>query len=108
MACNNCNKQQEQMPVIDRIKTVAQMPVSQIAKGIVGKVQTRLNVNISSDETIKKRIDVCRGCQYATRNNDPKFNSNKGLTSKSRCLKCTCPIVDKVRWAHSTCPVGLW
>jgi len=59
-------------------------------------------------ELIKQRIEVCRGCEHATRNPDPKYLANKGLTTRSVCTRCGCLIVLKTRHEQEVCPDGKW
>ena len=106
---NMCNcKKSENIPVVQQIKTVANLPIQQVVKGVIGKAEVAMGMNLASQETIRKRIDICRDCPESTKNPDPQFIPNNGLTSKSRCLKCTCSILKKTSWKDSVCPLEKW
>jgi len=42
----------------------------------------------------KRRWDHCKGCTF--------------LTEKNTCKKCGCFMKFKVKFKHSSCPIGIW
>lgn len=76
------------------------------AKGIAGLTKAALGIDRADPATIESRRDICRGCEFATRN--PKFADSKGLTSFSRCLKCSCLIAAKTNLVNESCPLAKW
>ena len=52
------------------------------------------NVWLHDQEVIKKRWDICKGCEF--------------LTEKDKCLKCGCFMKVKTRVATVACPIGKW
>lgn len=77
---------------------------SQVLKGAKSIVTVALNKEYrANDTTIKARRDVCRACEFATKN--AKLG---GLTNYSQCTKCTCIIAAKTRDKRERCPEGKW
>jgi hypothetical protein len=86
------------------VKTLAGMPVSAVITGLRGKTEVTLGINQASETCIRLRLDFCRVCEHATKNPDPRFAVNQGLTNRSRCTLCTCRVLEKVKWRKSKCP----
>lgn len=55
-----------------------------------------------------RRLDVCRGCDQATRNEARVDRPSKGLTTFSRCKVCDCFLKPKAAIASEACPLGKW
>lgn len=66
------------------------------------------NIDKADKELVQLRRDICRGCQFSTRNPDPKYFENKGMTSLSKCEKCGCFIAAKTTLVSEKCPEGKW
>lgn len=88
--------------------SLVQRMVKTAAKGAVGLTKVALRVGIAKDDIIKLRRDRCRVCEFATKNADPKYAANNGLTNLSRCTKCHCNIKAKTQLVSEHCPVGQW
>lgn len=78
----------------------------EIVKGAIGLSKAAIGIDKAADEVIHKRRDICRECPYATRNN--QFTESNGLTSLSRCEKCSCFIAAKTKLNKEVCPLGKW
>lgn len=76
------------------------------AKGIAGLTKAALGIDRADPATIESRRDICRGCEFATRNQ--KFAKSNGLTNFSRCSKCGCFIAAKTNISYESCPDGRW
>lgn len=66
-------------------------------------------------EIQQQRCDICRECEHATRNADPKFAAFKGLTSLSVCSLVRDREPDKpalieigAAMQKARCPLGKW
>jgi len=79
-----------------------------VVNGIVGLTKVALRIDIADNKTIEERRTICRQCEYATRNNNPKFDKFNGLTNFSRCTKCQCNIKAKTQGKASACPIKKW
>lgn len=67
-----------------------------------GILKTVSGVGIANDDTIKKRRDICRNCEFSTKHKD------MGLTNVSLCKKCLCIVALKTRIDTEKCPLNLW
>jgi len=88
-------------------KFVAPTP-KQIVKGVVGAAKIILGTNNASADTIKERRDICRVCEFSTKNTALINEPCKGLTSYSQCEKCACFIKYKTMLQDSQCPQNKW
>ncbi|HOD83729.1 MAG: hypothetical protein BWX88_04864 [Planctomycetes bacterium ADurb.Bin126] len=79
-----------------------------IIHGAVALAKVALGADAASDPLVAARRDICRQCDQATRNSDPRFAANRGLTTFSRCRKCSCFIAAKTRLTEERCPLGRW
>lgn len=84
-----------------------------IIHGAVGLTKAGLQavgvpVDQAGDAETLRRRDICRHCPLATRSESPRFAVNNGLTSLSRCQRCSCLIAAKTRLASEHCPDGKW
>jgi hypothetical protein len=79
-----------------------------VVRGATGLIKAATGIGTVSLEVMQKRRDVCRECPEATRNPDPKFAVNKGLTKRSRCRMCKCFIAAKTKVASERCPLNKW
>lgn len=66
------------------------------------------NIDRESDQRIADRRNICRGCEHATRSENPKHAENGGLTTFSKCQICGCNIAAKTTLASEKCPLGKW
>ena len=82
--------------------------VKKIVDGVTGLAKAALGVGAAAPEVAKFRRDVCRGCEHATRNADPRFAVNGGLTTLSQCRECSCLIGAKTKLAGEACPLNKW
>jgi hypothetical protein len=57
---------------------------------------------------VQARRDICRDCEHATRNLDPKFAAFRGLTSMSFCKRAARNVARLTIDATAGCPVGRW
>lgn len=101
----DCNKTSNAIIVMPTAK--------QLASGAIGLSKLALSkAGILDDNTnsdvIMTRLDICRNCEFATRNKDRLNRPSKGLTSFSQCSKCACVILLKVQLKSSTCPLSKW
>lgn len=76
--------------------------VNQALNGLKSVVKMINPNNIADEEIIKLRRDICRICEFATKNPD------LGLTNFSQCTKCSCVIKLKTSHKESTCPLEKW
>lgn len=97
MAC--CGKKSNNI-----IKNISNVIVS----GTIGVGKAILHIDRTADDVIKQRLDKCRVCPNATRNNDKKYEINGGLTNFSFCTKCNCNILMKTKVNEQKCPIGTW
>lgn len=82
--------------------------IQTVAHGTIGLTKVALRIGIADKETIQKRRDCCRWCEYATKNNNSKYDEYNGLTSRSMCQKCHCLISAKTQLLKERCPQFLW
>jgi len=85
----------------------------EIIHGAVGIAKVAANslgagIDEASDLTKLNRRDICRVCEYATRNESRMDRPTKGLTALSRCIKCECNIKAKTSLASEKCPENKW
>lgn len=71
--------------------------LSQLGKGVVGAAKAICNVSVLPFETIKKRRDICKSCEYNNRND-----------GYNQCIKCACIISLKTKLTKETCPIEKW
>ena len=57
---------------------------------------------------IQSRRDICRDCEFSTKNAALLSAPCKGLTAYSQCEKCACFIKLKTMVNTEACPVGKW
>ena len=107
MSCVGCNERGH-MTALERAKIVASMPVGEVARGIVGMASESIGLDDSTPEQIAARLDICRNCDQSTRNKELMHRPSNGLTTRSRCLLCSCLLWKKVRWSKSRCKRGKW
>jgi hypothetical protein len=69
-----------------------------IKQGMMGLAKAALGIDRASDELIRQRTEICRGCEHA------KFVAGK-LAS---CGLCGCIIKAKVRIPREHCPIKKW
>jgi hypothetical protein len=84
-----------------------------VVRGATGLAKVALQsvgvpVDMADPATVQSRRDACRKCEHASRNHDPRYAANQGLTTFSRCGKCSCVIAAKTRLASERCPDGKW
>lgn len=79
-----------------------------IASGVVGLAKVAAGVGLAGEAVVAARRDVCRRCDQATRNPNPRFAANAGLTTFSRCRTCGCFIAAKTKLAGEHCPQEHW
>ena len=79
-----------------------------IASGATGLAKVALRVKLADSSEIQCRRDHCRKCSFATRNASRIDRPTAGLTTLSRCLKCSCFIVAKTQVLSEKCPLGQW
>jgi hypothetical protein len=79
-----------------------------IAKGVVGLSKVLLHIGIADKDTIRARRDICRQCEHASRNKDPKYANHNGLTNFSKCDACLCFVEAKTQLKEEECPLNLW
>lgn len=72
------------------------MRPDQFFKGVKGLVKSSLGIDLASEETIKKRKEVCYKCEYLIKQTFLK------------CGICKCYISAKVRIKSESCPKGFW
>lgn len=85
------------------------VPTLKQAVGAIGPLTNLiLDRKTVTEEVKKERINICRECSFATRNNNERFAASKGLSTKSQCSKCTCFIVLKTKLEEERCPEGKW
>lgn len=82
------------------------LTASKIVHGAIGLTKAALQIDRPSEETIQSRRDICRACDFASRND--KFPEFKGLTSFSICSECSCLIAAKTVIGKETCPESKW
>jgi hypothetical protein len=87
---------------------VSPILTTSVFRGAVGLIRATARLGVAPEEVTRARRDICRTCNYATRNDDPKFAANQGLTTLSRCTRCRCFIGAKTRLTAETCPLGKW
>lgn len=89
-------------------KTTARL----VARGVAGLTRTAVGaltgIGRVDDVTLQQRRDVCRGCEFATRNAALEQNASRGLTTLSRCTQCQCYIAAKTTLAREECPLQKW
>lgn len=81
---------------------------NQMLKGIVGISKLLVGKNKADETMIQKRRDICRECEFATRDKALLDRPSKGLTAYSQCLKCACVLKYKTMLCEERCPVGKW
>jgi hypothetical protein len=84
-----------------------------LAHGAAGLAKAGLqlvgfSIDRAPDQARRDRLDVCRGCDRATRNQKLADRPSKGLTRKSLCIECGCLITAKTMLASEQCPLQLW
>ncbi len=79
-----------------------------LGKGIIGIAKSVLHIDLAPEVLIRKRLDICRDCDNATKNSDSRFDRNKGLTNFSRCRICKCFITAKTKLFGESCPDAKW
>lgn len=52
------------------------------------------------------RRDICRNCEYSTKNTHPKYAAFGGLTNTSKCQKLNELILDVTKSTKLSCPLG--
>ncbi len=57
---------------------------------------------------LQSRRDVCRQCDHASRNPDPRYAVNAGLTSLSVCGRAGKRVADLTAEPSGRCPLGGW
>jgi hypothetical protein len=100
MSC--CGKRAGIIPKVVTQKSVA----ATIVKGVKGLSKAAFKIDRLSPDAIQSRRDICRACEFATRNE--KFSETKGLTNLSRCQKCKCFIAAKTVISKEKCPLWKW
>lgn len=81
---------------------------SKIIHGAVGIAKALTGTDAAAPEVAQQRRDICRQCEHATRNPDPKYAKFNGLTTFSRCKLCDCVLSLKVKVASEHCPINKW
>ena len=81
---------------------------NKIVDGMTGLTRALINEGVVAEQETERRINICRECPDATRNDAKKFQQFKGLTNLSQCRQCGCFIKAKARLDDSRCPVGKW
>ncbi len=81
-----------------------------IIDGAIGLAKAGLQVlgvpiDQASRLVVTERRVKCRHCPNASRNPDPKYAVNNGLTSSATCELCGCLIVAKTMLASEACPM---
>jgi len=82
--------------------------INTVMHGAVGLSKVALRVGITDQETIQKRRDICRFCEFSSKNKNPKFDSTNGLTNMSTCSKCHCNIRMKTQLTTEKCCENKW
>ncbi len=94
MGCN-CNKNNGYTP-------------KNIIKGVIKLSKVALSMDKAPDDIISARRDVCRNCEYSTKNKDKINTPSKGLSLRSICTNCKCFIAAKTQLLNEQCPLGKW
>lgn len=102
MGCQSCQNKNS-VPVKHTVLTPAK-----VVHGAIGIAKAALHIGRASEEEVAKRRNLCRNCEHATRNDDPKFKATNGLTNLSQCQKCSCVILAKTSNKDEKCPLGRW
>lgn len=76
--------------------------------GAEGIAKVVLRIKLADSAEIQRRRDFCRRCDFATRNNERLDRPTAGLTTLSRCLKCSCFIAAKTQVQSEACPLNMW
>jgi hypothetical protein len=80
----------------------------EFVKGVVGLTKIALQIDLVDEPTIKARRDVCRRCEYSTKNKERLNTPSLGLTNKSMCTECKCFIMGKSQLKQEECPKNKW
>ena len=84
-------------------------PLRDMVHGAKEILKTRIGVGVSTTEEEKKRIEICRECEWATRNVNRLNLPSRGLTTLSQCQRCHgCFIIEKVKRRAERCPISKW
>jgi len=86
-------------PNIDGKVKLTNYTTKEILHGIIGITKSRLHINRSSDEIIKKRTEICLPC---------KFNNKNKKNELGFCNHCGCILKDKINNKDENCPLGFW
>lgn len=79
-----------------------------IVAGAAGLAKAALHIDRADAAIIKARRNACRTCPEASRNPHPRYATNAGLTSLSKCGKCGCFISAKTLLESESCPLEKW
>ena len=79
-----------------------------VLHGAVALAKVAVGADAASPSLVAARRDICRRCDQATRNTDPRFAAHAGLTTFSRCRTCGCFIAAKTKLAGEHCPQERW
>lgn len=79
-----------------------------VVRGAGSLLQAAVHLDPAPAEVVQARRDLCRVCEFATRNKHAQFAQFTGLTTLSRCRKCDCFIGAKTSLASQSCPIGRW
>jgi hypothetical protein len=79
-----------------------------IIEAATGLAKAALGLDAAPLAAVLARRNVYRACDRATRSSSPRFAVNKGLTTLSRCLECSCFIAAKTLLSGEKCPMGKW
>lgn len=81
---------------------------AQAVRGAIGLAKNALGIDQVAKATWTARLLVCQSCEWATRSRAPKFAPQRGLTTRSQCLKCACIVAQKAKLMGEDCPLGKW
>jgi len=81
---------------------------NQMIKGAQGLSKLVMGKNNTDEVTIQLRRDVCRNCEFSTKNQSLLTSPCKGLTAYSQCEKCACFIKYKTMLTTEQCPLNKW
>lgn len=56
-------------------------------------------LSLAPDETIARRLETCRACE---------FLGHAPVVKSEICKACGCPLANKTKFLNSTCPKGKW
>jgi hypothetical protein len=67
---------------------------------------THVATERAPQEVVKARRDVCRACEHSEKRK--RIDGEIGLTTRSVCAACQCPIAGKTAAMDGRCPEGKW